>query len=278
MTPEPLVDSLDWPDYERAVVLSPHLDDAALSCCGLITGLHDQVDVQVITICAGNPAPKPTFTRDETQAAVDETDPEAEYTHRRRAEDAVAMEEMGVNFVHLGFEDAIYRRSPTSGERIYHSSREKWVSPRIDDARHIEDLFVVLRQFCCDMGRMLVLTPMAIGFHMDHAITAHVAMRLENDAIDLLFYEDFPYVIDPSAGKGIEDSPEDALQRLERAPERRLFIPVDPDHKVQVLERYETQISGLFGRFDDVHSALRENQYEGQPVEYFWTSRPSRKP
>ena len=276
MDAEPLLKTLDWSTYEKAVVLSPHLDDAPLSCCGLISRLHDHVDCQVVTICAGNPAPAPTFSRsrEDTRELLDETDPESEYTRERRDEDIDAMERLGANFVHLGFEDAIYRRSPTSGERIYHSSREKWVSPRIDDARHIEELFLVLRQFCSNMGRVLLVSPMSIGYHMDHAITAHVAMRLEDESVDLLFYEDFPYVLDPpSIGKGLEDSPESALERMSRVPEGRYFVPVDVDHKAVVLDEYETQIPQLFGGLDDVRQALRDNELEGEPVEYFWTAK-----
>ena len=276
MDARPLLKSLDWSDYERAVVLSPHLDDAPLSCCGLIRRLHDRVDVQVVTICAGNPAPSPTLSRsrDDTRQLLEETDPESEYTRDRRDEDIAAMERLGANFVHLGFEDAIYRRSPTSGERIYHSARERWVSPRIDDARHIEELFLVLRQFCSNMGHVLLVSPMSIGFHMDHAITAHVAMRLEREAVDLLFYEDFPYVLDPrSSGKGSDDSPKEALGRMSRAPKDRYFVPVDLEVKAKVLEEYVTQIPQLFDGDDGLRQALRDNARDGDPVEYFWTAK-----
>lgn len=275
MIPESLRETRDWSAYERAVVLSPHLDDAPLSCCGLIGTLREEVDIQVVTICAGNPAPAVSLSRDDTRDLVEETDPEAEaeLTRARRDEDVDAMRDLDVNFVHLGFEDAIYRRSPTSGERIYHSSREKWVSPRIDDARHIEELYLVLRQFSRNMGRILLVSPMSIGYHMDHAITAHVAMRLESPSVDLLFYEDFPYVLDPSAiGKGIEDSPETALERMNRAPANRYYVPIDVEFKADVLDRYETQIPQLFGDTDDVRRALREHTLDGEPVEFFWTA------
>lgn len=274
METESLVDSFRWRELERVLVLSPHLDDAALSCCGLVTELGELVDLQVVTICAGNPAPKPTWSQDDAREMARRDDPERELTSRRRGEDVGAMERLDVNYVHLGFEDAIYRRSPTSGERIYQSSREKWVAPRIDDARHIEELFVVLRQMCRNMGRILLVAPMGIGFHMDHSICAHVAMRLENESVDLLFFEDFPYVIDPSVGKGIDDSPAKALARMEREPERRYFVPIDVERKARVLDEYESQIPLLFGEWDDAREAVRSNTYDGKPVECFWTANP----
>ncbi len=49
----PLLDRLDWKDFERVVILSPHLDDAALSCGGLLHALQGRVSTLVVSICCG---------------------------------------------------------------------------------------------------------------------------------------------------------------------------------------------------------------------------------
>src|SRR3989304_1899066 len=98
------------------VYLSPHLDDALLSCGGLVA---QQVaggdEVTVFTVCAGD-------------SPVGELTPFAYELHRRwggagspmglrRAEDLVACGRLGASVVHLGFADAIYRHAAHGGGR-----------------------------------------------------------------------------------------------------------------------------------------------------------------
>ena len=261
--------------YERVVVLSPHLDDAVLSCFGLLDQIRGQVSGLVITICCGNPAPAPS--RGRVQIFRNNPDPDAYGTPReRRREDVAAMSALDCDFVHLGFEDGIYRRSPTSGDYIYRTSREKFVRPRIEDTGHIEELFLVLRRLCQNMGRLLLVAPLAIGYHVDHSITAHTALRLENQDVDLLFYEDFPYVLDPKYGGGIEDDPQRAMSRLDRQPARRFAAPFCPDAKAQLIEFYESQVPALFVDQKDLRSALDQRRFHEQPAEFYWITEPRR--
>ncbi len=271
MDATPLYDAFDWSDYERVVVLSPHLDDAALSCFGLLSGLRGTLSRLVITICCATPAPAPPFVDIETLR--DDPDFSAYGTpEERRLEDVAAMEQMDCDFVHLGFKDGVYRRSPTSGEYIYRTTREKFVRPRIEDASHIEELFLVLRRLCQNMGRLLLVSPLSIGYHVDHSITAHNALRLENDDVDLLFYEDFPYVLNPRYSHGLEDSPQKAMERIGRVPLRRYATPVDADEKVRVVERYTSQVPVLFEDDNDLRKSLTARTFRGGPAEFYWTT------
>lgn len=271
MEPERLFDTFDFDDYERVVVLSPHLDDAALSCFGLLDELNGIVSRLVITICCGNPAPAPAFGDVEQLRSKEEL---AQYgtPSERRREDVGAMEDLDCDFVHLGFEDGVHRRSPTTGEYIYRTTREKFVRPRIDDASHIEELYLVLRRLCQNMGSILLVTPMSIGYHVDHSITAHNALRLESDDVELLFYEDFPYVLDPRYSSGFEDSPGQAMERLSRRPTGLYTVDVDVDHKAEVLRHYESQLPVLFEDFDDLRASLSRRTYRERSVEYYWTT------
>lgn len=273
MDAQPLLDSFDWNRYERVVVLSPHLDDAVLSCFGLLDRLEGEVSRLVITICCGNPAPAPGF------GDIDEFREDSDLSQygtpsERRREDELAMKAMDCNFVHLGFEDGVYRRSPTSGDYIYQTTREKFVRPRIEDASHIEELFLVLRRLSQNIGSLLLVAPMAIGYHVDHSITAHNALRLESDSVDLLFYEDFPYVLDPSYSHGFEDSPQNAMDRLGRRPGTRYALNLDPEAKAEVLRHYESQVPVLFEDESDLWSSLSQRTWENEPCEYYWTTLP----
>ncbi len=142
------------------------------------------------------------------------------------------MRELACDFVHLGFADAIYRTSPVSGQLIYRDSRERLAAPPIDDAGHVEEPYLVLRRLALDLGNVLVLSPLGIGQHVDHAICARIALRLFGASPHLLFYEDFPYVLSgPRAGLP-DDGPRQAIARLGRTALGRHRLAIDAEANV----------------------------------------------
>lgn len=267
----PLLTHHDWKSFERVVILSPHLDDAALSCGGLLHALRQQVSTLVMSVCCGTArvvkadGSRPVSSRKGHVSA-----------RTRRREDIAAMHSVDTHFVHLSFTDAIYRRSPLTGRLIYRNERERWVAPRIDDLAHIEELYLVLRRLCLDLGRILLVSPMGIGHHVDHHIAAQVALRMATtDAgAELLFYEDFPYVADPSVGRGDQDDPPKALSRLHLTPAQRFVVPVDVDAKMTLLQHYASQVQPLFGGDDGMRSRITNQLHDNQPSEFYWRALP----
>jgi LmbE family N-acetylglucosaminyl deacetylase len=255
-------DDVDWDAIERVIVLSPHLDDAALSCGGLLTSLHRKVSRLVVTISCGD-------ARGRGRKGV-------ATPAQRRLEDRRALHSIDCDFAHLGFVDAIYRRSPFSGQLIYHGIRERMSAPPIDDGGHVEELYLVLRRLCGDMGNVLVLSPMAVGQHVDHVLCAHVAMRLFGSSPNLLFYEDFPYVLGGVLTDVPDDGPETAMRRLDRIPVRRYAVPIDPERKIALFRHYASQIPPLFGTDERMCALVRGHAEGGHATEGYWRSRPNR--
>lgn len=262
---QPLLERFDWTEFERVVILSPHLDDAALSCGGLLHSLQGRVSTLVVSISSGSPrvlaadgSSKSLYRRGHVSPRV------------RRLEDIAAMHSVNADFVHLSFADGIYRRSPLTGKLIYRNARERWVSPRIEDMAHIEELYLVLRRICLDLGRILLLSPMGIGHHVDHQIAAQVAVRLAAAGATLLFYEDFPYVADTRIGRGDPDGPDQALARLRLVATRHLSLPVDVDAKMSLLRHYATQVPVLFGDDDGMRACVHGRQQGTVPSEFYW--------
>ncbi|WP_317205266.1 PIG-L deacetylase family protein [Janthinobacterium sp.] len=270
MTPRPLLDGLDFDAYERVVILSPHLDDAALSCGGLLHALQG-VSTLVVTICSGNP---PRLARADGGGKAPSR--RGHVSPRiRRSEDIAAMRSIRAEFVHLSFPDAIYRRSPATGKLIYRNARERWLSARADDAAYVEELYLLLRRLCLDLGGILLVSPMGIGDHVDHQITARVAQRLGAAGASLLFYEDFPYVADPLSGRGDGDGPAAALARMQLVPLQRYTVPVAVEDKVQLLRHYASQVTVLFGGEEGMRGAIAGHQHAGQPCEFYWRAQPA---
>ncbi|MET3131090.1 LmbE family N-acetylglucosaminyl deacetylase [Oxalobacteraceae bacterium GrIS 1.11] len=267
--PLALLEHIDWKQFERVVILSPHLDDAALSCGGLLHALQGRVSTLVVSICCGTPralasdgARLPALRRGHVRPQY------------RRREDIAAMHSVNADFVHLSFPDGIYRRSPLTGKLIYRNERERWIAPRIDDMAHIEELHLVLRRLCLDLGGILLVSPMGIGQHVDHQITAQVAVRLAAAGAPLLFYEDFPYVADSRLGRGDQGGPHAALAALRLAPQRQFALALDVEAKMTLLRHYTSQVPILFGDEDGMRSRIAGRCNGDVASEFYWQAGP----
>ena len=100
-----LVHRVDLARYTR-VYLSPHLDDAALSCGGTIAASPDRA--LVITLCTAPPS-ETNFNAVAVEFHAEWGLAPDEVLHVRRAEDAEAMTILGVDYVYADWLDAIYR-------------------------------------------------------------------------------------------------------------------------------------------------------------------------
>lgn len=262
---QPLLDQINLDDFERVVILSPHLDDAALSCGGLLHALQGRISTLVVSTCCATPRVLASDGSRKIKLRRGHVHPQ----HRRR-EDIAAMHSVNADFVHLSFPDGIYRRSPVTGKLIYRNERERWSSPCIEDMAHVEELYLVLRRICLDLGSILLLSPMGIGHHVDHQIAAQVAVRLAAQGATLLFYEDFPYVADPSIGRGDQDGPRAALARQHLTPTRHFTVPVDVEGKMALLRHYASQVPVLFGDDDGMRERILGRQHAGVASEFYW--------
>jgi LmbE family N-acetylglucosaminyl deacetylase len=175
----------------RRVYLSAHLDDAVFSCGGLI-GRQSAAgdDVEVVTVFTGDPP-------------VGELTPFAYELHRRwggegspmglrRAEDLVACGRLGAPVIHLGFADAIYRRS-SGGQPLHPDAEAIFSTPADEDLAQIEAVVEALERSVAREAE--VYLPLAIGGHVDHVIVRRAGERLERAR---WYYRDVPYVLQPS--------------------------------------------------------------------------------
>ena len=268
---ENLMEAFDWDRFERVVVLSPHIDDAVLSCTGLLSALDKVAPRLVATLYCGDP--QPTSSRKEPGGGRRRKRRGHAAPSVRRREDLAAMGYLGCAWLHLGFSEAIYRRSPTDGRLIYRHPRQKWTRPNVADTAHMEELFLVLRRLCANMGPRLLVSPLGVGHHVDHRICALTALRLAGGQTEVLFYEDFPYVAGGIA-EGGEDSPTKALARLGLEPRQRYVVPANTTRQLKALSFYESQVEPLFGDAEGMRKALRARTYRDQPSEFLWTARP----
>lgn len=166
--------------------LSPHLDDAVLSCGGLIAKQTSEGEpVTVVTICAGDPpsGSLSAFARELHTRWGEEGDPMA----TRRSEDRLACDYLGASVVHLDIPDAIYRKS-LDGEALYPSEAAIINSIYSQEKSLVDRLTSILVKVCPSEAR--IYCPLAIGGHVDHRLTRRSAELLGRK---LWYFHDLPY-------------------------------------------------------------------------------------
>jgi len=172
----------------RWVYLSPHLDDAVLSCGGLIAEqIRSGARVEIWTVCAGNP---PAGTLSAYAAGLHQRwHMKRSAAAGRRKEDRAACRILGARPRHLPVPDCIYRRLP-DGTPVVQSDAELFQSLKPGEAAVVKDLASQLTGLLEPTDRLVC--PMTLGGHMDHRLTRTAAETLRRP---LFFYADFPYVM-----------------------------------------------------------------------------------
>lgn len=180
--------------YYDSIYLSPHLDDAIMSCGGQI---YQQIQtgkiVLVVTVMAGDP-PNGELScfakslQDRWELATDAV-------AARRNEDVEACHLLGVDYLHWDIPDCIYRVNPAGGEALYAS--EEAIFGQIHTAEY--DLINDLVRYMTNLPtHNRILIPLAIGQHVDHQLVRLAAERWQNKA-GLAYYEEYPYARDSAA-------------------------------------------------------------------------------
>jgi LmbE family N-acetylglucosaminyl deacetylase len=227
------------------IVLSPHLDDAALSCGAVIRYAAARTSVTVITLFteAGQP-PYTLSARQYLKQVGGQRAPDL--YQRRRAEDRAALEPLGVTCFHAGFPEALFRRRPLSRRRAlwarllpelahtYPVYRRHVIAGRLATAdvgtlRDVSDLVTRMTS----SGPSVVLAPMAVGGHVDHVLVRTAAERSEALVI---YYGDFPY--------NQRHVPDGDFVRRHGLVEAHWSLLIE--EKADLVRAYETQVQALF--------------------------------
>jgi LmbE family N-acetylglucosaminyl deacetylase len=185
------------------IYLSPHLDDAALSCGGLIAQQNLSGETaEILTICAGDPPPGPFSPFAEELHARWQTGREA--TALRRQEDTLACARLSAAFRHLPLPDCIYRRAglgyweagglahpgpnPVPGAYLYPDREAIFANLRPQEDGLVKDLAQKMSEILPPEAE--VVCPLTLGGHVDHKLTRQAAELLGRR---LWYYADFPY-------------------------------------------------------------------------------------
>lgn len=221
--------------YYDTIYLSPHLDDAVLSCGGQIwQATADQQSVLIITIMAGD-APVTavsTFAQQQHQ----NWNLLSEAVAQRRAEDVVACSLVGADYWHWQIPDCIYRTHPQTGAALYNTNADIFGAVHPAEYGLIEALAVQLAALPA-YGR--IFAPLTVGNHVDHQLTRLAAERCLGNGLH--YYEDYPYV-QRLGGVGTVLGPDDGLWQMGVVPLTTAVL----QRKIEAIAAYGSQVGGLF--------------------------------
>ncbi len=219
--------------YEH-VYLSPHLDDAVLSCGGaLARHVANGARALVVTLCTAVPPPDGPFSDLAHEFHGEWGLSPAEVVTARLREDEVAMARLGVDYMYVGMMDALYRHP-----EAYNSRASIFGTPAADDPLQapLAQFLATLRE---RMPNAMFYAPLGAGKHVDHQITYLTVLDVLGEGV--AFYEEIPYVLQPNV----------LQQRLNEldAPFVASIINIDNGvlRKVRAAAAYESQLDVLFG-------------------------------
>jgi LmbE family N-acetylglucosaminyl deacetylase len=226
-----------------ALALSPHLDDAAFSCGGTLAMLAEGGwQVVMATLFTGS-VPEPQGFALACQ--LDKGLPaEVDYMALRRDEDRAAAAALGIAApTHLPFREAPHRG--------YGSAPELFEETRDDDAI-VPDLARALADLVAAVRPDLLLSPQAIGGHVDHVQMVR-ALDAVGARLPVLWWRDFPYTVRKAAPK------EPLRARFTDLGEREIRLTAAAEvRKAAACAAYGTQIGFQFGGREGLSRRLSE--------------------
>ncbi len=244
------------------VVLSPHLDDAILSCGALIADASRcGVDVVVLTVFNGRPIPPLSDAARGLHARCGLADEQA--IDEREREDDLALGLVGARTKRLGLPEALYRKRG-DGTPTYHAEAEIF---EVGVKSEQEALVVVDKSIGDEIATIrpdMVLAPLGVGGHIDHLLVSSAARRLRGAVLN---YEEVPYVLSSHRPVGHDSVGTDE-------PCLHSCTPHGWSAKISAIQCYASQLPVLWpgpGSWQDELTSYARFIGDGEPVERLWS-------
>lgn len=233
--------------YDR-IYLSPHLDDAVLSCGGQIyQATKAGQKILIVTVAAGEPE---TEVRSDFARFLHHNWglTAAEAVADRRAEDIAACQILKADWLHWSLPDCIYRVNPSDGVPLYTSDADIFGEIDPSERALVNKLAARMEQLPA-AGQVSV--PLTLGHHVDHQLTRLAAER--HFGAGLIYYEDYPYIQRHPAALAPLVTPESAW-RVE-------VIPLSDEAlaaRIAASRQYRSQIGQLFNDAEGMATLIRQ--------------------
>lgn len=171
------------------VILSPHMDDAALSLGQhIMNWVKENKSVKIVTIMTsfGKNEGIPKYSRN--YVIKSGFGLVMDFETARRNEDVEVMKSLGVEYEHWGFTDGGFRGKGKSF--FYYPSNDDLLSGKIvkEDQKIIEKI----NRKITGLKAKMFLVPYGVGGHIDHVVLRQAVEKLKMK--NKLFYLESPYL------------------------------------------------------------------------------------
>lgn len=221
------------------VIISPHLDDAVISCGDFIYYLRrKRLNVEVTTVF-----PNVYYGNDLQKSASDfhKISNRGKYLNIfRQKEDRKAMDVLNVSYNHLGFSECLYRKD-SNNEFIYNNIYDDINFEK--DNKMINEIISFFATFY-NIESTVFIFPLGIGNHIDHNLLSFIGNKLEQKFFKVLYYEDLPYKMNLNY--------EDYKDKVKN--KNGIIIPLDKSdfyNKLEAYVCYSSQINVVWNSLDD---------------------------
>ena len=264
------------------VYLSPHYDDASLSCGGAI---HDRGQsgrpALVVTVFAAPPEasrPLSPFAGAMHQSWGNPAD----MTAVRQAEDQASMQLLQADYLRLNLTDCIYRGRLEAEEWYYPGEASLFGPIHSAERALLARIVEAVEELAPGRTGATIYAPLAVGHHVDHQLARAAAWQLRPRGWAVAFYEDYPYA-DPAYPFTRPANPWEAPHTVESAlaarrpaklqPRLRYFSEESLQAKIKSVQAYTSQLGTLFGGPAEAEKRLRAYALhvgQGRPAERIW--------
>jgi len=242
----------DPADEPAVLIVSPHLDDAVLSCFALLTG---PAPADVLTVFAGAPAPPRVAWSERAMGFADSDATMA----ARRAEDARALDGLARATYTMDLLDEDYIDLPRPPGEAYAVRKRvsAWVGENPGGRVAVPACAGRVRGRIGARLERLLGERGKVTQHPDHVFVRDALVELvgDGDLDELLLYEELPYLWHGDAAAESR-----RVARRTNATLTQLELRVDRQAKASRIARYASQLGhlALDGRRPDDPAALPE--------------------
>jgi LmbE family N-acetylglucosaminyl deacetylase len=231
------------------LVLSPHLDDAALSCGGTLAARARRGERIVIATLFAADEPETPPSRLAANLARWWGLAPGTIMRARREEDLAACRILGVGAHHHALPEAPYRSDPETGALLY--PRLGQLFPRRPPVEPATAAALDAALAALPAAREVWL-PLGVGRHVDHQLLRAAAER--RLPAPRRYYEEYPYAAWSRLGVWRLTRPRSAW--------RHEIVPLAPEEfaaRLAAIGCYASQLRALFGGADQLERKLRRH-------------------
>lgn len=177
----------------KVAIISPHLDDAVLSCFlymqRLIQSGHEVVVINIFTSCQNDEIIAPFMSTHMTMAGCNTVE---DYEATRKTEDKNALSLLNIRPIHLDFIDAAFRGNDGAAE--VKNLSDLFIEPACLEQSPLLPMMAITLQRYAHYDFAVI--PTGIGYHVDHLL-ARKAAELVWQPAHREYYLDMPYFLNP---------------------------------------------------------------------------------